>query len=137
DRTEHELARHAVAANEFDDDVHVRVGDHREGVVGDAHAVARHAAGVLDVLVGDDADADRPAGAPRDLFLVAAQHLESATADGADTEKAYVDWFHVRIRKRLAVDAAAQAAWRRRYWSRKRAMRPMASCKSSSCGRNT
>src|SRR5690606_26189414 len=106
-RVHHQFARDAVAADQLDDDIHFGVGDHREGVIGNAHALTRDTASMFEVLVGDDADAGGAAGATGDLLLVALEHVEGATADGADAEKAYIDWFHV-LPERFGKDCVTQ-----------------------------
>jgi hypothetical protein len=40
DGLHHQLARNAVAADELDDDVDVRIGDHGPGIIDDLDAVA-------------------------------------------------------------------------------------------------
>ena len=78
-------------------------------------------------------DLDPAPGAALDLFLVALQHVEGAAADGADAEQADLDRFHrrdVQAGRSIARAACGSA-------SRKRAMRPIASRRSSELGRKT
>src|SRR5690606_3552062 len=94
DGLEHQFAGHAIAADQLDDDVDVRIAHHRESVVGELHTATGHRAGMLEVLVRHRGDADRPPGAPGDFFLVTFQNVEGAAADGTDAQQAYVDRFH-------------------------------------------
>ncbi len=86
DGLHHQFLRHAIAADQLDDDVHFRIAHHRERIVSHSALAAGYFLGQLQILVRHDSDADRAAGAARDLFRVALQHGEGAAAYRADTE---------------------------------------------------
>src|SRR5581483_179684 len=94
DRREHQVLGDAVAPDQLDHDVDVGAAHDLEGVAGDPRAPARERLRLLRLLVGDDADLDRPAGAARDLLLVARQHRPGAAADRADAEQPDLDRLH-------------------------------------------
>ena len=100
DGLQHQGLGDAVAADEFDDDRDVGVGDDGAGVVHHLHVRADDGAGALGVEVGHHGDGDAAAGAALDLFLVALQHLVRAAAHRADAEQAYLDSFHAECRLR-------------------------------------
>ena len=88
DRLHHQRARNAGAADELDDDVDLGVGDHLARIGDDAHAVADERPGRHHIASRDHRDFDAAPGPAANFFLVAAQHLERAAADGAGTEQA-------------------------------------------------
>jgi hypothetical protein len=90
-RLHHERARDAVAADQLDDDVDCRIGDDLARIVDHADTLADNRPYTGGVEVGDRRDLEAAPGAAPDLLLVAAQHLEGATADGADAEQADLD----------------------------------------------
>ena len=85
---------HAVATDQFDDDVDFRIIDQRKGVVGHAGGATGDLSGQFHILVGHGRDANRTAGATGNFFLVALENGPGATADGADADKANIDRFH-------------------------------------------
>jgi hypothetical protein len=99
------------------------------------------------VQVGHHGDLDAAAGAAADFFLVALQHVEGAAADGADAQQAYLDRFHGEFTSKNGRSALSISASSYGVLFRCRALavrfpgslatRPMASRRSSSCGRNT
>src|SRR5450830_1614010 len=91
---EHQGLGDAVAPDQFDHDVDLGVGNHGAGVVDDLHLIAHHSAGTLDVQVGHHGDLDATARAAADFFLVALQHVEGATANGANAQQANFDRVH-------------------------------------------
>ncbi len=91
----HQRARDAVAADQLDDDVDLRVGDDQPRVADHLRRIADDDLGARGVEVGHHRDLDAAAGAALDLFLVALQHVERAAADGADAEQADLDRLHV------------------------------------------
>jgi hypothetical protein len=91
DRLHHQRAGDAVAADQLDDDVDVRVRDDLARIVDDLSRVAHDALGARRVEVRDHRDADATPGAALDLLLVALQHVERAAADSADAEQADLD----------------------------------------------
>jgi hypothetical protein len=97
DCLQHEFPRHAIAADEFDDNIDFRIRHDRKRVVGDACCAFRHLSRQIEILVGNNRDADRAPRAPRDLFFVACEHRERAAAHSADAEQSYVDGFHVIV----------------------------------------
>ena len=52
-------------------------------------------AGALGVQIGHHDNFNAPPGAALDFFLIAAQHVESAAAHGADAQKADLDGLHM------------------------------------------
>jgi len=94
DRLHHQFFRHAVAADQLDDDIHFGIAHHSERIIGHAARTAGDSLRQFHILVRHHGDADRTAGAARDLFRVALQHGEGAAADGAYAQQSYVDWFH-------------------------------------------
>ena len=92
DRLHHQRARDAVAADQLDDDVYRRVGDHGAGIADNLDAfdtgLVDQGLGTRGVEVGNHRDRNAAAGAAANLLLVACQHLEGAAADSADTEQA-------------------------------------------------
>ena len=93
-RFEHQLPGDAVATDEFDHDVDVRIGDDGARVVHHLHSPTDHGSGALGVEVGDHRDLDPTTGAAFDFFLIAFKHFESAATDRADAEQAYLDGVH-------------------------------------------
>jgi len=100
DGFEHQRLGNAVAADQLNDDINVRVGDDGAGVAHHLHVRTHHAAGTDDIQVGHHGDGNAPAGAALDLFLVAREHIEYAAANGADAEEAYLDGFHQILSKK-------------------------------------
>jgi hypothetical protein len=62
DGLHHHFLGHAIAADQFDDDIDFRVIDHGEGVIGHLAGATRDLLGKLDVLVGNDARKCESAG---------------------------------------------------------------------------
>ncbi len=102
DRLQDERARGLDAADQLDDDVDVRVGEHDGGVVGqvDVGDAARRLARAVERALGDPGDPDRPSGAARDLLLVPPQHRPRAQPDRAQSEQADLQRLHLRSRHR-------------------------------------
>jgi hypothetical protein len=94
---------HGVAADEFHDDVDVRVPDQGEGVVGHPDLATGEFPGPFQVAVRHGGDADGAAGAAGDFLRVAGEDGPGTAADGADPQQAYVDWFHIRFVHQLSV----------------------------------
>ena len=84
DRLHHQVFGDAIAADQFDDDVDVRMVDDQIGVVDHFALAIRQLPGARGVQIGHHRDFDAAAGAARDFFLVALQYVECAGADGAD-----------------------------------------------------
>ena len=95
DGLHHQCPSDAVAANQLDDDVDVRVRDHRPRVTHDLRRVADDGLGARRVEVGHHRDANAAPGAALDLLLIALQHVERAGADGADAQQADLNCVHV------------------------------------------
>ena len=94
DGLEHQFLGHAIAADQFDDDIDVRIGHHGKGVVGNLHLPRCHPIGQLEILVGHRRDPDGAARPSGDFFFIARENGKRAAADGTDAEQAYVDGFH-------------------------------------------
>jgi len=100
DRLEHERLRDAGAADELDDHIDVAAPDHHARIGQHLGRVARHGPGARRVEIGHVRDADLAPGAPSDLFLVALQHGERATADHPRAEQPHEDRLHREFRAR-------------------------------------
>ena len=98
DRLEHQRPGDAGAADQLDDDVDLRAGDHRAGIGEHLGRVADQGAGARGVEVGDVADADLAPGAAPDLLLVALEDGEGAAADDAGAEQPDLDRLHAACR---------------------------------------
>ena len=96
---EHQITRHGGAANQFDDDVNLRIRGGGEGVVNNLRTVTHHAAGVFQIAVGHRDDANRATGAAGDFFAVAVQNFKGAASDGTDAQQGCLDCFHGQYRK--------------------------------------
>ncbi len=90
----HNLLGHAIAADQFDNDVDFRIVDHRERIVGNPRDPARDLPGEVDILVCHRGDLNRTAGTAGNFFCVTLENGPGATADGADADKANIDRFH-------------------------------------------
>ena len=97
DGFEHELPSNAIAANELDHDVHVRVLDHLAGITHDLDAGAHQLPSPLHIEVGHNADFNAAPGAANDLFLVALQDGENAGADRANAQQTNADGFQTLV----------------------------------------
>ena len=93
-RLQHQRLGHAIAANQLDHDVDVRVGDDGTCVVDHLNLRTHHALGALHIQIGHHGNLNAPASAAADFVLVALQYVEHAAADGADAQQAYLDGFH-------------------------------------------
>ena len=65
-----------------------------EGVVGDLAGAAGNLAGQVQIAIGHDGNLDGTAGPAGNFFRIAFKNGKSATANGANAEKAYFDRFH-------------------------------------------
>jgi hypothetical protein len=102
DRLQDERARGLEPADQFDDDVDVRIGEHRRRIGSELEAGAPggRRTRLLERALGDPRDPDRASRTARDLFRVALQHLPRAEADGAEPEEPHLQRFHLRTRHR-------------------------------------
>ena len=121
DRLEDQLFRDAVAADQFDDDIDVRIAHDRESVVDDLcrRLAGRRGAGhqrtrAHEVLVRHARDAYPAPGAPFDLVTVAREHPEGAPAHGTDAQQTYVDRFHQSSPSLRNISFTPRVAWRMR-----------------------
>ena len=97
DGLQDQLLGHAVAADELHHNVDFRIRHHRESVVRQPGGGAGgDLPGQLQVLVRHCGDADRPAGAAGDFFLVTLENGEGAATDGADAQESNIDRFHFK-----------------------------------------
>ena len=96
DGGEYQLLGDAVAADQFDDDVDFRVGDDGERIVGQAYRTAGNLARQFEILVGDNRNLNRPAGAARDFLGIALEYGKRAATNSADAQKSNVDRFHFK-----------------------------------------
>ena len=70
DRSHHQLTRRLVAADQFDDNGHLRLIYHREGVLADGDPIEIDA-GEVRLPRRGVGDANTASGAARDLLLIA------------------------------------------------------------------
>src|SRR2546430_10847030 len=94
DRLEHQLSRDAVAADQLDDDVDLRVAYQLERIADDFGLFPGNLLGPVKGFVGDLRDLDRATGAALDLVGVAAEHVPRAAPDRADAQQPYINWLH-------------------------------------------
>ena len=94
DGLHHQLARDAIAADQFNDDVDLRISDHRARVGDHLHAVARERLCPHGVEVGDHGDGNAASRAAHDLGLVAPQHGEGAAADSPHAQQPHLNSIH-------------------------------------------
>ena len=66
-------------------------------MVADLDAVAHDVFRTLGVEIGHHGDLDTTASTALDLFLVALQHVEGATANRANAQQAHLNRFHIGI----------------------------------------
>ena len=105
---EHQRLGNAVAANQLNDDVNLRVGNHRPGVAYHLHALPDQRLGPRHIQVSHHGDLDAATGTPPDFLLVAAQHIEGARAHHANTQQANLNRFHIFLRSN---EAASEVHW--------------------------
>ena len=86
----HQLARNAVAANQFDDDINIGVGNDGASVVHYFDGRSYSSLCACRVQVGDHGDFNAATGAAQDFFLIAGQHIEDTAADNADAQQAHL-----------------------------------------------
>ena len=86
----HQLARNAVAANQFDDDINIGVGNDGASIVNyfDGGPYSRLCASRIQI--GHHGDFNAAAGTAQDFFLIAGQHVEHTAADNADAQQAHL-----------------------------------------------
>ena len=96
DGLEYEFLGHTVTADQLDDDIDFRIGDDREGIVGQPAGTARDLLRKIKILVRNHRDLDGPPRAARDFLGIALENSKGATTDSADAEKSNVDRFHFR-----------------------------------------
>ncbi|MCY1237526.1 hypothetical protein D9M72_502280 [compost metagenome] len=107
DGLEHQLARDAVAADQFDDDIDVRAADHLVGVADDLHFPVGQFARAFGVEIGHHGNLDAAAGAATNFFLIALEHVERAATDGTDAEQANFDGVHGQSSELLRMGCGA------------------------------
>ena len=94
---EHQFTRQLIAANEFNNDIDFRVGDHCARVGHHLRGVAHHGFGLGHITARHHGHFDAASGAAFDLFLVAAQHFKNATTHIAQAQQANLDRFHKSV----------------------------------------
>jgi hypothetical protein len=97
DGLQHQCLGDAVAADEFDHDVDVGVGNHGACVVHHRDVRAHDGPRARHIQIGHHGDFDAAPGAALDFMLVALEHVERAAAHGAYAQQAYLDRFHGEI----------------------------------------
>ena len=91
---QHQLEGDAIAANQFDDDVNLGVGDDLLGVRDHLAIAANQRMGFGSVQVGHHADDHGAAQAALDFSLVALQDFISAAANRSQSQQANLNGFH-------------------------------------------
>ena len=91
---QHQRLGNAVTTNQFDDDVDIRVGNHRAGITDHRHARANQFLRTGDIEVGHHGDFNTTTGTAFDFFLVALQHVKRARTDDANAQKTNLNRFH-------------------------------------------
>jgi hypothetical protein len=87
DGPQHQLSGRGIAADQFDDDVHLGIIDDGEGIVADAPDLIQPLDGGRVVTARRGmGDADLAPGAPGDLAGVAIEHGCGTAADGAEPQ---------------------------------------------------
>ncbi len=94
DGLHHQVARDAVAADQFNDDIDIGMIDDQVRIVHDLDRAASHLLRTFGVEVRDHHDLDAAPGTAANLFLVALQDGESAGTHGANAQQANFDRFH-------------------------------------------
>jgi len=94
DGLHHEGAGRLIAADEFDDHIDLRVGEHLLGIVDQLARRGGHAAIGGDVAVGNAHQLQTRAEAPFHQGAVALKDLDHTGTDGAEPEQTDVDLFH-------------------------------------------
>jgi hypothetical protein len=84
DGFEHELFGNAVATNQFNHDVDLRIGDDFTRIVYHLNVCTHNAFGTYHIEVGHHSDFNATTCAACDFFLVALEHFKSAAANSAD-----------------------------------------------------
>jgi len=94
-RLQHQILGDAITADQFDDDIDVRIADQQIGIVDDFHFSVGQLGGARRVQVGHHGNFNGASCTPRNFFLIALQHIESTGTHGADAEQTYFDGFHI------------------------------------------
>ena len=92
---QHQLLGNAVAANQLDNDVNVRVGNHGACIADHLDGWPDRSLRACCVQVSDHGDLNTPPCTANNLALVTLQHVKHAAADGANAQKAYLNRFHM------------------------------------------
>ena len=93
-RLHYQRPGNAVAADEFNHDVDVRVGNDRPRVVDHRHALTDQALGPGHIEVGHHGDLNPAPGTTLDFFLIAAQHVKRARPYNTHAQQAHLNGFH-------------------------------------------
>ena len=85
DRRHDELSGNAIATNQLDHDVDIRMANHSPTIGHYLDRTTRHLFGAFGVKIGHHHHFDGPAGAAPNFFLITAQYIKGATTYRADT----------------------------------------------------
>src|SRR5690606_32308663 len=88
DGLEHQLARHGIAADQFDHDINIRVAHHGECIGLDGDIGADACASPRNVALADAGYGDAAARTAGDFFCVAFQNLVGTATDDAKAQEA-------------------------------------------------
>ena len=91
----HQSLGDAITANQLDDNVDFRVGNDLTCIRHHLDALTHHLSGTRHIQIGHHGDLNATTCATLDFSLIAAQHIESAAAHGANAQQAYFDRFHL------------------------------------------
>ncbi len=108
-RRQHQFARRAEAADEFDDDVDGGIVDDFKGIGGEPDAFGIADAGAVQVQAGGGDDLDRASGTAGDFPGVALEHADSAAAHGPNAQQADLDGFQSMFLKGLWIPGISRS----------------------------
>ena len=94
-RFEHQLPGNAVATNQFNHNINIRVGDDGPRISHHLDSWPDSGLSARRVQVSDHGNLNAATSPTHDLALVALQYVEHATANSTNTQKAYLDGFDV------------------------------------------
>jgi len=89
-----QLLGHAIAADQFDDDVDLGIIDDGKGIIRHRHIATGDLLGQFDILVCHLNDANRPTGTPGNFSFIAGQDRKCAATDRADAKQTNMNGFH-------------------------------------------
>ena len=160
---EHQLSGHAVATDQLHHDIDLGVCNHRAGIAHHRHRITHNPTRTLKIQIGHDCQLNVTAGAPGDFLPIASQDGVYTATDGTDAQQSHTDRSQVFFAHDVSLkksdregvlagsvrttsqnpegqEVCGAVQWepcRLRQLSRNLARRPIASRRSSSCGKKT